>query len=196
MDPAHGVFYLREGWDGNYQISAGWGAGTNEEAGVQESQRWLLRRLQGGWGWQGVLAEVNPPCPSPPRSSFSSLLSLICVSKCWIKIVLHFSNRKWDSAGIQSSAETKSSFANHTGIRCPRIDRRGKPCKVRLHQTSQFRVFCLEGSAESLGTCKAGTGIREFNKNAARLHISRVWSRLQLGSLVPVLQYYFQVLPI
>lgn len=65
----------------------------------------------------------------------------------------------------------KSSFAYHTWIHCPRIDRRGKPCKVRLHQTSQFQVFCLEGSAESLGTCKAGTGIRESNKNAAGVHI-------------------------
>lgn len=30
MDPAHGVFYLQQGWNGNYQVTAGVGVGDKQ----------------------------------------------------------------------------------------------------------------------------------------------------------------------
>ena len=74
MDPAHGVFYLQPGWNGNYQITAGLGIGDKQESEGQKIERWFLRQHQQAAGGNGCL---YPPGASPPWGQLLLYLLLL-----------------------------------------------------------------------------------------------------------------------
>lgn len=68
MDPAHGVFYLQPGWNGNYQITAGLGVGDKQESESQKIGEVVPEIAPAGGGWEQL------PLPSWGFSSLGLLL--------------------------------------------------------------------------------------------------------------------------
>lgn len=84
MDPAYGVFYLQEGWNGNYKNhcrGGGWG-----QTRKQGSKNWRGGSQDSPSGLRSVTAEITFQGPSPPRHHLLlSPLSHSPVNTGWIK---------------------------------------------------------------------------------------------------------------
>ena len=71
MDPAHGVFYLQPGWNGNYQITAGLRVGDKQESKGQKIREVVPETAPAGGGWERLplpswgFSSLGPAPPLP-----------------------------------------------------------------------------------------------------------------------------------
>jgi len=99
MDPAHGVFYLQPGWNGNYQITAGLGVGDKQESKGQKIGEVVPETAPAGGGWERLplpswgFSSLGPAPPLPSPSHSSGIMH-------WIKSASHLSNCTQEPASI------------------------------------------------------------------------------------------------
>ena len=97
MDPAHGVFYLQPGWNGNYQITAGRGVGDKQESEGQKIGEVVPETapVGGGWEWLPLpswgFSSLGPAPPFPSPFHSPGIMH-------WIRSAYHLSNYTWKPA--------------------------------------------------------------------------------------------------